>query len=272
MRKSKNLTKRLVSMVMIAAVVFVFSFTASIDNSYAASKTKYYYLPTSVESSVPYGGQQYDFGMTNIKYDKYGNIKYGVFRSSHKPIKFKIKYRNKKGSIKSVSYTGYIAGKKTYDKKGRLTTQKFTKGGFEDTYKFKTNKKGTINKVTTTTPQSSDWTNVKSIKYYKNGFVKKVVYSDGHVVNYSSNGLLTSSIPNPTDGSTKLTYKHIKKNGKVVRVDMYRNGKKCGSTVLKYGKAKTKDVWKYSAAVSYAGGPTNACELYSKSAQSGIGL
>ena len=110
---------------------------------------------------------------------------------------------------------------------------------------------------------------IKSIKYHKNGFVSKVVYGNGNVNRYNTAGLMTSAIVK-TDEGAKYTYKYTKKNGKVVKVIVRRNGELNSKTTVKYGKKSTKDVWKYSCAMSFAGCPTNAYELYAKSTLSGI--
>lgn len=258
--------KRLLSLftILALAVTFSASFAMADGNAYAAGKTKKYYLPAEVRWTNYAENTQ--GSLTKIKYDKYGNITYGLI-AENIPMKFVTKYRNKKGTIASVTYGEQ--GKnaiKTYDKKGRITKEDglldYVKG---ETYRYTKNKKGTVIKVTL---NGDKYYNVKSIKYHKNGFVKKVVYNNGNINNYNSDGLLTSAIAK-TDKGAKYTYKYTKKNGKVVKIAVKRNGKKYSTIKLKYGKASTGDVWKYSCLIDYAGGPSNACELCSNCTLSG---
>lgn len=251
--------KRLLSMltIMAVAMTFVFSFAVTGD-VYAGSKSKKYYLPKEIQ--IEDYEFEYESGLTDPTYDKYGNLTSGVIADAI-PLKFTIKYKNKKGTISSVkSSDGDYAIKKTYDKKGRL---KKIKAG-SDTYKYTTNKKGIISKVTR---NGKLYYKVKSIKFHKNGFVSKVVYSNGNVNKYNANGLMTyAKIKN----GGKYTFKYTKKNGKVVKAVVKKNGKKIRKVTMKYGSAKTKDVWKYSSVMCFAGAPSNACELYSKCSVSGL--
>ena len=228
----------------------------------AASKAKTYALPSDVY--VHYYGDNRDYGMCDMKYDKFGNLTKGYYNYSF-GVNNKIKYRNKKGKIASVTekYYGEKSGtlKKTYDKKGRLTKVKTPKA----TFKYTVNKKGIIKKVTR---NGKLYYSVKSIKYHKNGVVYKVVYNNGDVNYYNSNGLLTKL---KVKKDATYTYKYTKKNGKVVKAIAKRNGKKYAKISFYYdNSATTKNVWLYSAAISAAGGgPSNVFEIYAKSAISG---
>ena len=248
--------KKLFSLVTIMAVAFAFSCAAAGVNVYAAAKK--YPLPKEVWTE-----NYEDDGMisiSDIKYDKHGNVKSALL-SEMIPVKYTIKYKNKKGVISTVSFGNSEAkGKKYYDKKGRLTKVKAGK----DVYKYKTDKKGIIKKVTL---NGKKLYGVKKISYHKNGFVSKVVYSNGNVNKYNSSGLMTAV---KVKGGSKYTYKYTKKNGKVVKILVKCDGEKYQKTTIKYGKSKTKDVWKYSCLMNYAGGPSNATELYSKGALSGL--
>lgn len=252
--------KKLLSLLMVLAVsmTFVLSFAMAGNDVYAAAKSPKYYLPTNV------WGYDYTTGesssLNNIKYDKYGNIK-SAWLSEMIPVKYTIKYKNKKGVVSAVTYgNSDTTAKKYYDKKGRLKKVKTGK----DTYKYKTNKKGIIKNVTR---NGKKYYTVKKVKYHKNGFVSKVVYGNGNVNKYNSSGLMTSV---KLKNGTKFTYKYTKKNGKVVKAVIKRNGKNYRKYTFEYGKATTKDVWKYSCLIYYAGGPSNAGELYAYSPLSGV--
>lgn len=252
--------KRLLSLLTIFAVAMTFVFTYSMTdgNAYAASKTKKYYLPKEIH--VVYFDDDSTSSLTEIKYDKYGNMK-SAWISEAIPSKYTIKYRNKKGAISTVKYgDGDAVSKKYYDKKGRLTKVKVG----SDIYKYTLDKKGTIKKVTL---NGKTYYKVKSVKYHKNGFVSKVVYGNGNVNTYNSSGLLTSATEK---GGSKYTYKYTKKNGKIVKMVVKRDGENFKKITLKYGKSTTTDVWKYSSIICYANGPSNACELYAKGALSGV--
>ena len=227
-------------------------------DAYAASKSKKYYLPTEI-NFVTFDEDNSSGGLSNITYDKYGNMTSANIGEMI-PVKYTIKYKDKKGTLSSVSFGyGDSLSTKSYNKKGLLTKSTF-EGSVFNYYK---GKKGTIKKVTI---NGETEYKVKSIKFHKNGFVSKVVYANGNVNKYNSNGLLTSiKIKN----GPKYTYKYTKKKGKVVKAVVKRNGKKYEQITFKYGSAKTKDVWKYSCVICYAGGPSNACELYAKSSLSG---
>lgn len=250
---------KLLSIVTVLAVTaaFIALFAAADGSMYASAKAKKYALPKEVE--VTYLEDDSKSSLTKIKYDKYGNIKSALI-SEMIPMKYKVKYRNKKGVISKATFTdGDAVMEKTYDKKGRLKKVKIG----SDTYKYSTNKKGIIKKVTL---NGKTYYKVKSIKFHKNGFAKKVVYSNGNVNKYNKDGLMTFA---SEKGGSKYTYKYTKKSGKVVKVIVKRDGVKYKQINLKYGKSKTKDVWKYSTLVNYADGPSNATELYSKCALSG---
>ena len=241
--------------VLAAAIAIISVIAMASESVYAAKK---YTLPK--EANVVYYEDDSKGSYENIKYDKYGNLK-STFISEMINIKYTTKYRNKKGVISKVTFTdGDQVTEKFYDKKGRLTKIKIG----SETYKFKTDKKGIIKKVTL---NGETYYTVKSIKYHKNGFVSKVVYGNGNVNKYNSSGLMTSV---SVKGGAKYTYKYTKKNGNVVKIIVKRDGKKIKQLKLKYGKTKTKDVWKYSCVMNYVDGPTNACELYSKCSLSGI--
>ena len=252
--------KRLLSLLTILAVAmtFVFSYAMTDGNAYAASKSKKYYLPTEI-SVVYFDEDNTTGGLSNITYDKYGNLTSAIIAEVI-PVKYEIKYKDKKGTISSVSYgDGESVSTKIYNNKGRLT--KVTAGN--DVYSYSKGKKGTIKTVTLNGEQ---YYNVKKIKFHKNGFVSKVVYSNGNVNKYNSNGLMTSAT---VKNGPKYTYKYTKKNGKVVKAIVKRDGKNYKQLTFKYGSAKTKDVWKYSCVICYADGPSNACELYAKGSLSG---
>lgn len=254
----RRINKQILSMLLAFAVVFTFSFAVFGTDSYAASKSKKYSLPKEIRI-VYYGIDGYQ-SETNVKYDKYGNLTY-TLDAEMIPVTYKIKYRNKKGAISSLTYgDGDDTAQKYYDKKGRL--KKIVKNG--KTYTYKTNKKGIIKKVSV---NGKKYYSVKSIKYHKNGFVSKVVYSNGNVNKYNSKGLMTYAKEKKT--GTKYTYKYTKKKGKVVKVIVKRNGKNYKKITVKYGKTKTNDIWKYSSFFAFAGGPSNANELYAKSSLSG---
>ena len=239
-------------------MTFVFSYAITDGNAYAASKSKKYYLPTEI-NVVYFDEGNTTESLSKITYDKYGNLTSAVI-SEMIPVKYAIKYKDKKGTISSVAYgDGDVVSHKYYNKKGSLS--KITIGEYN--YTYSKGKKGTIKKVTL---NGKKYYNVKSIKFYKNGFVSKVVYNNGNVNKYNSKGLLTST---KEKNGPKYTYKYTKQNGKVVKAVVRRNGKKYKQVTFKYGKAKTKDVWKFSCVVCYADGPSNACELYAKGSLSG---
>ena len=241
-------------MILTVTAAFIFALTVADGKVYAAKK---YALPTEVEST--YYGEDSFTSLTNIKFDKYGNIK-SALAAEAIPLKYKATYRNKKGVLSKVTITdGETSLKKTYDKKGRLT--KIVIG--DETYKYKSNKKGIISKVTL---NGKLYYKVKSIKFHKNGFVSKVVYGNGNVNTYNKDGLMTSV---KADGS-KYTYSYTKKNGKITKIIVKCDGKKYQKITLKYGKSYTTDVWKYSCLIAHASGPSNACELYAKSVISGV--
>lgn len=254
--------KRLLSLftVMTVAMAFVISFSVADDDVFVSAAAKKYPLPKSIKT-LSYEEDEFDSYVSKIKYDKFGNMKSALV-SEMIPIKYTMKYRNKKGKLASLVYTdGEYKTKKTYDKKGRLL--KINNNG--KVYKYKTNKKGIITKVTC---DGELYYKVKSISYQKNGFVSKVVYGNGNVNKYNSDGLLSSvSIKGE---KAKYKYEYTKKSGKIVKMVIKRNGKMYAKTTLKYGKAKTKDPWKWSCIVGYGGGPTNACELASKCSLGGI--
>ena len=255
--------KRFQSLLMIIAIAMMFaSAFAVLDGGlYAEAKTKKYYLPKS-SKTVYYDEDRTTSSLQNAKYDKYGNLRSGMILEMI-PMQFKAKYRNKKGTLERVSISdGDPVGKKYYNKKGYLTKIKFGK----QVYKVSRNKKGLIKKITI---DGKTYYRIKSIKYHKNGFVSKVVYGNGNVNRYNTAGLMTSATVK-TEGEGKYTYKYTKKNGKVVKVIVRCNGELYSKTTVKYGKKSTKDIWKYSCAMSYAGCPTNAYELYAKSTLSGI--
>lgn len=243
---------------MAVGVTFSFSFAVIDGTASAASKSKKYYLPTGCDTE--YADDTYT-NVYRIKYDKYGNLKSAGVWGAGIPYKIKNKYRKKKGNLSSatVYFDDQVELKKTYDKKGRLTKIKAGK----DIYKYKKNRKGIFTKVTR---NGKKYYSVKKIKYHKNGFVSKVVYSNGNVNYYNKDGLMTSA---KEKKGPKYTYTYTKKKGKVVKVVTKRNGKLYSTMTIEYGKAKTKSVWKYSCAMSFAGAPSNACELYSMSALSG---
>ena len=259
MIKNKRLTKNILAMVLVFAVTFVFAFAFAGADSYAASKSKKYYLPTEIHVDY-FGPDESSSWLTDITYDKHGNMTSAVMNDLI-PVKFKIKYRSKKGAISSVTFgNGVSAAKKTYDKKGRLTTVKCG----SDTYKYTKSKKGKTKKVT---HNGKLYYSVKSIKYRKNGFVSKVTYSNGNVNKYNSDGFLTSAV---VKNGPKYTYEYTKENGKVVKALVKRNGVNFKQVVFKYGKATTKDLWKYSSVIDFAGGPSNATELCMNNSLSGF--
>ena len=254
--------KRVVSLltIMALAMTLVASFAMVDENAYAASKSKKYYLPKQIDF-INHNPDGYNFSYKNIKYDKFGNVKSLTTTHTGK-YTFKLKYKNKKkGTLKGVTIVnGDYKYNKYYNKKGRLT--KIKTPDYEYNYKY--NKKGVINKVTRNGEQ---YYSVKKIKYHKNGFVSQATYSNGNVNKYNSQGLMTSV--QEKDGS-KYTYTYTKKKGKIVKVVIKCNGKKLYTCKLKYGKAKTKSVWKYSTAMDWFGMPSNARELYGKSSASGF--
>ena len=197
--------------------------------------------------------------VSKMKFDKYDNLK-SVLVSEMIPVKFTTKYK-KKDVISSVSYTdSEVTVKKSYDKKGRI--KKVKAAG--STFKYKMDKKNMIKKVTFNGDKSYS---VKKIKYHKNGFASKVVYGNGNVDKYNSDGLLTSA---KVKGGPKYTYKYTKKNGKVVKAIVKKNGKKYQKVEIEYGKDTTKNVWKYSCVFSYGGALSYAGELYSEATLSGF--
>ena len=249
--------KKLLSLLAILALAFTFAFVPTNDNVYAASKAKKYYLPKEVRVYY-YETDEYS-SLSKAKYDKYGNLTSAII-SEMIPMKFNIKYKNKKGVISKVTYgDGDALSEKFYDKKGRLTKIKIG----ADTYKYKLDKKGLIKKATLN--GDLDY-KVKSIKL-KNGFLSKVVYGNGNVNNYNADGVMTSAV---TKDGTKYTYKYTKKSGKIIKILVKRDGKNYKKINLKYGKASTKDVWKFSCLMNYLDGPSNACELYPNSPLSGV--
>ena len=244
---------------------FTFTFTFAVSDSFAASKSKKtYYLPKSIICTYNADEEDYIQSLTGIKYDKHGNMTYGVV-SETIPYVYKIKYKNKKGLISKVTFgDGEVKATKYFDKKGRLKKTVYGK----KKYVYKTDKKGRIKKVT---KNGKKLYSVKSIKFHKNGMASKVVYSNGNVTKYNSDGLLTYETVKKKNGKKDTyTYKYTKKSGKVVKVTVNRNGKKYMKFSVKYGKAKTKDVWKYSTMFSFANGPSYAGEIYSKCALSGF--
>ena len=258
MVKKKTIIRYIMSMMLVFAVVFVNAFAFAGTDSYAASKSKKYYLPTEIQI-VDYSEDGYS-SLTDIQYDKYGNLTSALI-SEMIPVKYTIKYKNKKGAISSVTFgDGDVSAKKTYDKKGRLKQVKYGK----DTFKFTSNKKSKIKKVTR---NGKNYYKVKSIKFHKNGFASKVVYNNGNVNKYNTDGLLTSAT---VKGGPKFTYSYTKVNGNVVEMIIYRDGQKYKKVTLKYGNVTTKDVWKYSCVICYAGGPSNACELCANNSLSGF--
>lgn len=252
--------KRIISLLTVVALVmtFVCAYAITGDEAYAASKSKKYALPKDVV--VYYYDEDGYSRTTKMKYDKYGNLKSALLAEMI-PIKITSKYR-KKGVLASASLTdGDTVIKKYYDKKGRIN--KLVYGDDIFTYKF--NKKGLIKKVTL---NGKTYYTVKKFKYHKNGFVSKIVYNNGNINKYNSNGLLTTAIDKKA--GKKYTYKYTKKKGKIVKILVKCNGKNYKKITLKYGKATTKDVWKYSATMNYADGPSNAAELYPKSPLSSV--
>lgn len=254
--------KKLTSLLTVTAIAitFVFCFAIASDDVYVSAKSKKYHLPKEI-SVTNYGEEDDSFGgLANIKYDKYGNMKFAYY-SEAIPSTFKIKYRNKKGVISSVTIgEDKVITKKTYDKKGRVKTIKTD----TEKYKIKSDKKGIIKKVTL---NGKKYYSIKKIKFHKNGFVSSVTYSNGNVNKYNKDGLLTSI---KIKGGKKYTYKYTKKKGKIVKIIEKCDGKKTQKVTLKYGKATTKDLWKFSCVVDFAGGPSNATELYAKAALSGV--
>ena len=259
MIKNRRLTKHVLAMLLVFAVTFVFAFAFAGADSYAASKSKKYYLPTEIHVDY-FDPDEISSWLTDITYDKYGNMTSALI-SDMIPVTFKIKYRNKKGAIASVTFgDGETTAKKPYDKKGRLTNVKFG----SDTYKYTKNKKGKVKKVTR---NGKLYYSVKSIKYRKNGFVSKVTYSNGNVNRYNTDGLMTSAV---VKNGPKYTYEYTRENGKVVKVLVKRNGVKYKQVTLKYGSATTKDLWKFSSVINYADGPSNAAELCTNNSLSGF--
>ena len=270
--RGNNILKRLTSTVLITAVALAFSITIGADDSYAASGGKTYYLPTNVymeETGVSKDEVTFDeLSVDKIKYDKYGNVTSLYFGGI--PYKFKIKYKNKKGLIKSV--TAKTEGKtikKTYDKKGRLKTVKTPKA----TYKYQLGKKNTIKKVT---KKGKTFYNVKSIKFHKNGFAKKVVYSNGNYITYNKNGLAVTYYSKSE--KLKCKYKYTYSKGMLTEAKEYHNGKLRVLYHFDYNNyeegpakpAKTKSVWQYSSVMCFLSAPSAAGELYPKSALSGV--
>lgn len=256
--------KRLLSLLTILAMVMSFAFTfMAVDDNVYASSSKKYYLPTTI--SVDKTDDSF-YGVSEVKYDKYGNIK-SEYSGHVIPDKYNISYRNSKGKLKKVTriYDEEKTAISTYDKNGRISSIKVVVPGHKATYKYTKNKKGIITKVTR---NGKLYYKVKNISYYSNGFVKKVTYSNGNVNYYNRDGLMTKAIVK-TDKGAKYTYKYNKKNGKVVKAVEYRNGKKKATYTFEYGKKTTTSVWKYSCAMAWGGGPSNVYELYAKSAQSG---
>ena len=252
--------KRFFSLLTILAVVMtlVVSYAITDDNVYAASTSKKYYLPKEA-NIVQYGTDGFTRWYSDITYDKYGNLT-SAMESDMIPLKYTIKYKDKKGAISRVTYgDGESSAHKYYDNKGRLT--KVTCGG--KTYKYSKSKKGTISKVTL---DGKEYYSVKSIQYHKNGFVSRIVYSNGNVNKYNSSGLMTYA---KVKNGPKYTYEYTKKNGKIVKVLVKRDGKKYRKVTYKYGKASTNNVWKYSCIICFTGGPSNATELYANSSVSG---
>lgn len=245
------------SILAVLTLSFIFTLLMAVDNVYAAKK---YYLPKEVHT-VYYGDENTTGSFTKTKYDKFGNLTSTIIGDMI-PIDYTIKYRNKKGVISKLTYgePDLVYARKYYNKKGRLT--KITYG--EDTYKYTTNKKGIITKVTL---NGKLYYKVKKIKYHKNGFVSMVKYNNGNVNHYNSDGLMTSAVVK--DGP-KYTYKYTKKKGKVVKIITKCDGKLFQKTTLKYGKSFTKNVWKYSCVICYVDGPSNAAEIYGGSSLSGV--
>ena len=72
MVKKKTIVRYIMSMMLVFAVVFVNAFAFAGTDSYAASKSKKYYLPTEIQI-VDYSEDGYS-SLTDIQYDKYGNL------------------------------------------------------------------------------------------------------------------------------------------------------------------------------------------------------
>ncbi|MBQ6440736.1 MAG: hypothetical protein IJJ06_11585 [Mogibacterium sp.] len=247
--------KRLLSLITIMALTmtFVMSFAMSYGSTYAASAKKYY-LPNEVLITY-YGDDEGTRFYSEIKYDKHDNMK-SMLCAEMIPISVTTKYKNNKGKISSVSLTDTEEViKKTFNDKGRLTKVKMGK----DIYKVTSDKNGIINKVTL---NGKKYYKVKSIKFHKNGFVSKVVYTNGNKNYYNEDGLMTSAV---LKNGKKYTYKYTVKNGKVTKVIVRFDGKKVRKIEYKYSKKSTKDVWQYSCTMCYLSGTSNACELYAKS-------
>lgn len=249
--------KRILSLLTVVAVAFVFSFVAADNNAYAASKAKKYYLPKEIRTYY-YDDDSWG-SASKIKYDKYDNVKSALFAEMI-PMKYTLTYKKKGVLSKLVASDGDVLGKKYYDKKGRL--KKVTVG--KDTYKFKVDKNGIIKKVTL---NGKKYYSVKKIKFHKNGFVSMVKYSNGNVNKYNKDGLLT--VVKEKKGG-KYTYKYYKKGGKVVKMVEFKNGKKTAKVTLKYGKDTTKNVWQYSCVMNYGGAFSNAYELYGMGSLAGF--
>ena len=114
--------KRVFSLLTILAVAmtFVFSYAMTDGDAYAASKSKKYYLPTEI-NFVTFDEDNSSGGLSNITYDKYGNMTSANIGEMI-PVKYTIKYKDKKGTLSSVSFGyGDSLSTKSYNKKGLLT-------------------------------------------------------------------------------------------------------------------------------------------------------
>ena len=264
---SRKAIRHILSLLLVFAVTFTFTFTFAVSDSFAASKSKKktYNLPKSIICDYKADEEDYLQSVTGIKYDKQGNLTYGLVGEMI-PYKYIITYKNKKkGIISKVTFgDGEVKATKYFDKKGRIKKTVYGK----KTYAYKTDKKGRIKKVTL---NGKTVYSVKSMKFYKNGMASKVTYSNGNVTNYNSDGLLTSETVKKQNGTKDTyTYKYTKNGGKVILITVYRNGSEYMRFSVTYGNNTTTDVWKYSNVFSFANGPSYAGEIYSKCALSGF--
>lgn len=264
-RRDPNMKKRLLSLITIIALAmtFVMSFAMTDGSAYAAGSKKYY-LPKEVKVTY-YGDNDGIRLFSDIKYDKHDNLKSLMYEDMEAmamvPVTVTTKYKNSKGKISAVTVKdNKTVIKKTYNAKGCVKKVKLP----DTVIKTTSDKNGIVSKVTV---NGNTIIKVKSIKFHKNGFVKKVVYDNGAKNYYNEDGLLTSAVNFRGD---KFSYRYTVKNGKVTKVIIRRDGKKVKKFEFKYSKKTTKDVWKYSCMMCYFGGPSNACELYAKGSLGGI--
>ena len=96
--------------IFVLSLTFIFAFTAIDQNVYAGSKK--YNLPKEIYTEYLDDEDSIPTHLSNIKYDKYGNVKSYTIKDPEENFKvtYTTKYRDKKGTIASVTAKAYIAG------------------------------------------------------------------------------------------------------------------------------------------------------------------